>query len=184
MRELSLHILDLIENSIRAGASVISVTLAAEPERDLMKISIEDNGPGLAVAPARALDPFYTTKKGKRVGLGLSLFGAAAERAGGTLSVGRSRLGGAAVKATMQIHNVDRAPLGDLEATLTGVVATNPSLDLRCRLAVGKREFRIKLSDVEKELGGRDHNRLALARRLSDKVKADLADLNIEQYGF
>ena len=184
MRELSLHILDLIENSIRAGASAVSVTLALEPERDLMKLRVEDNGTGLDVAPAQALDPFYTTKKGKRVGLGLSLFGAAAERAGGGIRVGRSRLGGAAVQATMQIYHVDRAPLGDLGATLSAIVATNPALDLRCKVAVGKRKFGIKTSDVEKELAGRNHNSLVVARRLSDKVKAGLAGLNIEQYSF
>ena len=192
MRELSLHILDLIENSIRAGASAVSVTLAVEPERDSMKIGVEDNGPGLAVGSDKAVDPFYTTKMGKRVGLGLSLFGAAAERAGGRLRVGRSRLGGAAVRATMQLNHVDRAPLGDLGATLSAILATNPSLDLRCRVAVGKRRFGVKVSDVEKELAGREPNergatalpRLAVARRLSDKVKAGLADLDIEEFGF
>ncbi len=95
MREIALHILDLIENSIRAQASIIAVSVEAMPEQDLLRIVIEDNGTGLKVSPEAALDPFYTTKSGKRTGLGLSLFRAAAESTGGRLTLGKSSLGGA-----------------------------------------------------------------------------------------
>ena len=74
LRELSLHVLDLVENSLRAGAGVVAVGVEEQPDRDLLAISVEDDGPGLAVLPEQALDPFYTTKEGKRTGLGLSLF--------------------------------------------------------------------------------------------------------------
>ena len=88
MRALSLHILDLVENSIRAQATTIVIRIVADPAADLLRIEIEDDGTGLKVTPEQALDPFYTTKGGKRTGLGLSLFRAAAEAAGGGLTLG------------------------------------------------------------------------------------------------
>jgi hypothetical protein len=87
VRELSLHILDLLENSVRAGASRIDITVAQSRAENALEIVIEDDGSGFALDPEHALDPFYTTKPGKHTGLGLSLFATAVEQAGGVLSV-------------------------------------------------------------------------------------------------
>ena len=145
MRELALHILDLIENSIRAQATIVGVTISADPERDWLAIVIEDNGTGLQVTPAQALDPFYTTKNAKRTGLGLSLFQAAAEAAGGRLTIGKSELGAVGVKVTaeMRLTHIDRTPLGDLSGTLAGVVCLNPEIDFRFGLRVGARTWSV-----------------------------------------
>lgn len=175
MRDLSLHILDLIENAIRAGASVVSVAVAESPARDRIEITLEDNGPGLHAAAETALDPFYTTKEGKRMGLGLSLFHAAAERAGGEVTLAKSALGGLAVKATMKLNHIDRAPLGDLAATISSVVCTNPQIDLRCRLCVGERECKLRVLDVAKELLAGRRSGLAVARRVAERVREGLA---------
>lgn len=179
MLELSLHILDLIENSIRAGVSMIKVTVAEDPARDVMKIVVEDNGGGLTVPPSIALDPFYTTKNGKRVGLGLSLFRAAAEQAGGKLKVTKSKLGGLAVTATMKLSHIDRSPLGDLAATFSSVVCTNPNIELMCQLRVGKRGCVISVSDVVQELHLGECHGLAVARQVSEKIKTALASLEV-----
>jgi signal transduction histidine kinase len=133
LRDLSLHILDLIENSIAAGATIIRVSIEQRLRGDEMVIAVEDNGHGLSVLPDKAMDPFFTTKSGKHTGLGLSLLKAAAERAGGALSLSRSKLGGLAVEAVMQIHHVDRSPLGDIATTISSMACTNPEIDLRCR---------------------------------------------------
>jgi hypothetical protein len=178
MRDLSLHVLDLIENAIRAEASVIVVSIAEHPEKDLLEIAVEDNGRGLTVPAEVVTDPFFTTKNGKRTGLGLSLFRAAAERAGGTLTLARSGLGGLAVNATMQLSHIDRSPLGDVAATLSSVVCTNPNLDLRCRFAVSGRECVVRVLDVEKELPVGERRGLAVARLFSEKVRNGLQPLS------
>ncbi len=99
MREIALHILDLLENAIRAGATVIAVDVEEEPDRDLLCISVEDNGPGLGVPEETAADPFFTTKEGKKTGLGLAMLKFRAEQAGelppGTIPAGRVRRTGA-----------------------------------------------------------------------------------------
>jgi hypothetical protein len=181
MRDLSLHILDIIENSIRAEATTIGVTVAEYPDRDLLEITVEDNGHGLCITPEQALDPFYTTKKGKRTGLGLSLFRAAAERAGGDLRLCKSELGGVAIKASMRLNHVDRSPLGDLAATLSSVVCTNPGLQLQCRMIVGDRECKVEVPDVAKELPIGQRCGLAVARRVSEKIKQGLSSIGVTE---
>jgi len=189
LRELSLHILDLIENAITAGATVVAVEIAVEPAWDLMRIVVEDNGPGLSVPVERAMDPFYTTKKGKKTGLGLSLFRFRIEQAGGELALERSPLGGLAVRATLRLAHVDRNPLGNLASTLSSVVASNPDIELRCRLKVGEREQMILSEEVSRELvlqGKRGSiptaiNRLAVARKVNQQIKEGLKALEIKE---
>jgi len=179
MRELSLHILDLIENSVRAGASTILMTVVENPQRDVLKIIVEDDGPGLNVPSEAALDPFYTTKDGKRTGLGLSLFRSTAEQAGGRVALRQSVFGGLAVEATMQLSHVDRIPVGDIAATVSSVVCTNPELDLCCRFRVGDEECLVRVSDVAKELPIGKRSGLAVARRVSERIKAGLETLHV-----
>jgi anti-sigma regulatory factor (Ser/Thr protein kinase) len=179
VRDLSLHILDLIENAIRAGASIVSITVGEYPSRDVMEIIIEDNGPGLSVPFHVATDPFYTTKSGSRTGLGLSLFRERTEQAGGKLTLGRSELGGLAVKATMKLTHVDRCPLGDLAATFSSVVCTNPQLDLRCRVCFEDRQCDMWVSEVAKEVSPPDRCGLTIARHVYQRIKDGLATLEV-----
>ncbi len=174
MREIALHILDLIENSLRAKATIVRVNIAADPARDWLAITIEDNGTGLQVTPEQVLDPFYTTKTAKRTGLGLSLFQAAAEAAGGRLTIGKSELGPVGVKVTveMQLTHVDRTPLGDLSGTLAGVVSLNPQIDFRFGLRVGEQAWNLSVAALAAQAGGQSP--WALARRVQDQLAAAL----------
>lgn len=171
MRELSLHLLDLIENAVRAGACVIRVTIEARPEEDLLRLGVEDDGPGLPESVEKVLDPFYTTKSGKRTGLGLSLFRGAAERAGGGLEVGRSDFGGLAVSVTFGLNHIDRAPLGDLAGTFFAVVMANPAIDFQCRVQCGGEEAVIRTSDVVMQLGDAAGDDFTVARTVAHAVR-------------
>ena len=166
MRELSLHLLDVVDNSIRAGATVVAIGVEVDPAADTLRMTIEDNGPGFSVSPEVAADPFFTTKSGKKTGLGLSLFRAAAERAAGTMELGRSDLGGAKVAASMKLSHVDRSPLGDLAMTIAAIVAANERLDLRLTLAgeSAKEEFATSEHDPA--------GRLTQARSMSEGIQA------------
>jgi hypothetical protein len=179
VRDLSLHILDLMENSTRAEATIILVTLEAQPAENVLKITIEDNGPGLAVTPEQATDPFYTTKEGKRTGLGLSFFQATAQLAAGDLTLGKSDLGGLAVQARMELNHIDRLPLGDMASTFFTLACTNPQVDFRCRLVLGKMEHFLKLSEIAKEFPPEKQGSLAVARKFSEKIRSTLSSLNI-----
>lgn len=153
MHDLSLYLLDILENSVRAGAKTIVVGIAADRRADTLTISVEDDGPGLPVTPDEALDPFFTTKKGKKTGLGLSLFRQAAESAGGGLKVSRSaNLGGVAVRAWMGLADVDRPPLGDVATTMAMMVATTPEVDFAVDAVDGDERLRLRGAELPRRL--------------------------------
>ncbi len=172
MRDLSLHILDLIENSIRAKARTVVVRIVVDQASDVLKLAIEDDGKGLGdVSPQAAANPFYTTKSGKKTGLGLSLLKAAAQRAGGDMTIGRSPLGGVAVEATMQYSHIDRTPMGNLADTFAAVACTNQQLDLRLDLRCGTKEFSLSSADVVAKCQGT----LEVANAVCEQIKAGLS---------
>jgi len=171
MREISLHLLDLIENAIRARATLVEITVEAIPETDTLRVVVADNGRGLSVPAEDAADPFYTTKSGKRTGLGLSLFRAAAELTGGGLQIGPSAHGGVAVTVTMGLTHVDRNPMGDLAGTLSAVVCTNPDIDFRFHLRWDGRRCDLRVGELA---GSNGHGGLALARSVAARIKSEL----------
>jgi anti-sigma regulatory factor (Ser/Thr protein kinase) len=130
MEELSLHILDIAENAIRAGARNIEIHVEENLKNDRLTITIRDDGAGMDPETRRhALDPFFTTKEDKRVGLGLPLLGAAARRAGGEIQI-RSQAGrGTEVTATFQHSHIDRQPLGDTAETMQMLIVGNPDVE-------------------------------------------------------
>ena len=132
MHDLSLHLLDLLENSISAGASIVSIALNVDPDADLLHFVVDDNGSGLATKPDEAVNPFYTTKSHKHVGLGLSLLQAAAEQSGGSMTIGPSpELGGVRVDVRMRFSHLDRPPIGNLAATVSTMVSAHPEVEFR-----------------------------------------------------
>lgn len=129
MEDLSLHILDVVENSIEAGARRIRIQIIENSKRDRLKIEIQDDGKGMDQnLRQKALDPFFTTKSVRRVGLGLSLFREAARMADGDLSIESKAGQGTSVKATFQYSHVDRNPLGDMAKTMMTLAIGHPEI--------------------------------------------------------
>jgi anti-sigma regulatory factor (Ser/Thr protein kinase) len=130
MRELSLNILDIAQNSISAGATLIEITVDENTQADRLTVCIADNGRGMTPEQVRTVtDPFYTTRTTRRVGMGIPLLCMAAEQSGGSLDI-KSRFGqGTTVTATFVHSHIDRPPLGDIKATVTALIRINPQLD-------------------------------------------------------
>ena len=132
MEDLSLHILDIAENALRAGAESVVIRLAQSKRQDRLVLEVVDDGEGMSEEDARrSLDPFFTTKCGKRVGLGLPLLAQAAEQAGGNLEVESAPGRGTRVTATFGLSHIDRAPLGNMQETLECLRATHPEVRFR-----------------------------------------------------
>ncbi len=129
VEDLSLHVLDIAENSIRARSRRITVSLLEDRTQDVLTLRIADDGDGMTERERHdARGPFFTTKAGKRTGLGLSLLAQAAEEAGGHLSVDSRERKGTTVTATFRLSHVDRKPLGDIQQTMTCLKATHPEI--------------------------------------------------------
>lgn len=130
MRELSLNVMDIAQNSISAGASLITITVEEDAGLDELSISIGDNGRGMTPEQVeRVTDPFFTTRTTRSVGLGVPLFKMEAEMTGGRFSI-ESTLGvGTTTTAVFKPSSVDMIPLGDINGTVSMLVMMNPDLD-------------------------------------------------------
>lgn len=158
MRELSLHVLDLVENAIEAGAQHVDLVVIEDLDADRLRITVRDDGRGMDAEMARrARDPFFTTRTTRHVGLGIPLFAAAAERCAGALTVESAPGKGTTIEATFQHSHIDRAPLGNMPATLMCILMRDQDLDIRYEHRVLKRgvggAFELDTAQIRQELG-------------------------------
>jgi signal transduction histidine kinase len=131
MEDISLHILDIAENSIRAEAKNISVIIIEDMKNDLLTLTIEDDGAGMdAKTKEHALSPFFSTKKDKKVGLGLAFLSHSAEEAGGTIKIESEPDKGTKIAATFMLGHIDRKPLGNLNETIKCLKVTHPEIHI------------------------------------------------------
>ncbi|MFH1717882.1 MAG: ATP-binding protein [Planctomycetota bacterium] len=131
MEDLSLHILDIAENSISGSAKTIEIRIDEDRTKDLLTIEIKDDGKGMDEQTLqKALDPFFTTRTTRRVGLGLPLLAQAARESGGGIELDSKPGRGTTVRATFAYGHVDRKPMGDIDETILTLVAGHPEIDI------------------------------------------------------
>lgn len=158
MKELSLNILDIAQNSIKAGAKRLTISL--EWRGSWLTVTIADDGVGMSPEfAAAAADPFTTTRTTRKVGMGLPLFKLAAEQTGGTFSI-RSRQAsaedashGTSVTATFDTNHVDCEPLGDIASTVTALIQGNPDLSLTYESRMEAEVRRLSTDEMREVLG-------------------------------
>ena len=130
MTELSLHMLDIIQNSIAAKANLIEISVSEDDLTDQLLIKITDNGMGMDEELLKKVaDPFFTTRKTRKVGLGISLFMRAAEQCGGSLTIHSQLRIATVVTVVMKQKHIDRQPMGDIAGVLSLMVSSNPTID-------------------------------------------------------
>lgn len=143
-----------MENAVEAGATRIEVRIDEDLGADRMVIEVADNGRGMSKEVAqRVLDPFFTTRKTRHVGLGLPLFAAAARQCEGDLTIESEPGKGTRVKATFRHSHIDRAPLGDMPSALMAILLSGRPVDVAYVHRVGNAEFAFDSADVRRELG-------------------------------
>jgi K+-sensing histidine kinase KdpD len=131
MEEISLHILDIVENSLAASAGEVRILLDEDTVRDRLRLVIQDDGEGMdETTRQQALDPFFTTKTRRRVGLGLPLLAQAARESGGSLEIESAPGEGTAIRVEFRLSHPDCKPLGEMGGTLGTILAGRPGLDL------------------------------------------------------
>lgn len=129
MQDISLHILDVVENSFSAGCTRVEIVITEDSPNDLLILEIRDNGNGMDKETLQqASDPFFTSKPGKRVGLGIPLLAQAAREGGGTFTIESIENTGTSLKATFVLSNPDTKPLGDVEGTVRILRLSHPDI--------------------------------------------------------
>lgn len=152
--DLSLHVLDIIENSVAAGATEIRVYITEDDIQNLLTIEITDNGKGMdREVLSKVLDPFYTTKTVRKVGLGLSMLAQATKEADGRFDVQSQPGKGTKIAAEFVYDHIDRKPLGDMAETVAAFIAGNgETVDLIYIHRKGDQEFDFNTVEIRREL--------------------------------
>ncbi len=181
MRELSLHLLDVIENAIEAGASRIEVEIDEDVARNVLVLRVADNGRGMDEETLRRVtDPFFTTRQTRHVGLGLPLFKAAAERCNGSLTIASQPGKGTEVRAVFQYDHIDRAPLGDMPSTLLGAILSHRACDIVYRHRVNGQTFEVDTAELREALGGLPLSHPQVRAWLEDYLREGIQSLYAE----
>ncbi len=154
MLELSLNVLDIAQNSIVAGATVVEIAVNEEIAANRLTLTIRDNGCGMSPKQlARVRDPFFTTRTTRKVGMGIPLFRMAAESAGGSFDIQSEQGVGTTVTAVFELRHIDRMPLGNMVDTLATLIRLNPQLDFVYCHTVNTEQFVFDTASLRPILG-------------------------------
>ncbi len=155
MREIALHILDIAQNSVTAGAKKVKVEIVEDKTNDILSVEISDNGCGMAPEfLARVTDPFTTKRTTRNVGLGIPLFKMAAEASGGNFKISSEVGKGTSVKAIFGYSHIDRQPLGNMAETMLGLITSYENVDFYYIHKVEGKEFILDTAELKNILGG------------------------------
>ena len=178
MKEISLHILDIVQNSIAAEAEQVEIIIAEKTKKNLLKIEIIDDGLGMNKSEQKeVLDPFVTSRTTREVGLGLPFLKEAAENCNGKLNIESKKGEGTKLKVEFQYDHIDRAPLGDIIGTIVSLITTNPQLDFRYKHIYNDKEFELDTAQLKKEIEGVEINHPEIINWINDYLEENLNEL-------
>lgn len=155
MKEISLHILDIMQNSVAANASLVELEVIEDVKKDILSFEIKDNGKGMSDEMiAKVTDPFTTGRTTRKVGLGIPLTKLAAEITGGYIKI-ISKIGvGTVFYAVFGYSHIDREPLGDMAQTMHQIITLFENVDFVYRHIINEKEFSVDTREIKKILGG------------------------------
>lgn len=180
MPEISLNILDVAENSTRAGATLVELTVDADMAADRLTVIIKDNGCGMTPEQAaQVTDPFFTSRTTRKVGLGVPFFKYAAESTGGSFTIGSWPGKGTTVTAVFVLSHIDRMPLGDITSTVHTLVVYHPETDFIYRYSYNGASFTLDTREFKQILGDVPFD----TPEISEYIREYLAENKLETDG-
>jgi len=178
MNDLSMHILDIIQNSLSAGASLIELDVWEDVLNNLLTITIKDNGKGMTPEQvAMVTDPFFTSRTTRKVGMGLPLYRQSAEQSGGALKVESEVGAGTTVTATFAYDHIDRPPLGDLANAVVLMMAANQNHQFRFTYQYNDRSYSINTQEINEALDGMPIHEVQVIKMIQQIIEENMLAL-------
>ena len=179
MYELSLHILDIAENGVEAGADLIRLSITEDRKNNWLRMTITDNGRGISdKMMKRVTDPFFTTKKTRRVGLGFSLLSEASKRCGGKFKIKSGEGEGTHVSVSFRLDHIDLAPMGDITSTIMSLIMGNPEVDFVYIHKTDGKTFNLDTRDIKNELEGVPIHNPQVLKHIATSIQESMKELN------
>lgn len=180
MNDLSLHILDILQNSVSARSSRITLSITEDAEQDLLVIIVQDNGRGMTPEQLKMVaDPFFTTRTTRRVGMGIPLFRQTAIESGGDLIIESSQGKGTLLTAKFKLSHIDRPPLGDFANVFILTAASNLEIQFIFYYIYNSVEFKFDSEEAKDMLGDVPLNNPQVMRLLTDYINNSVKELKI-----
>ena len=178
MKEISLHILDIMQNSVTAAADLIELTVVEDEKNDILSFSVKDNGKGMSEELLLSVtDPFTTGRTTRKVGLGIPLLKHACELTGGKIDI-KSKLGaGTVISARFVYSSIDRQPLGNMAETMHQLITSFEDVDFIYSHKVGDKEFLVDTREFKKILGEVSFKENAVSLWILEFLKEGEAEL-------
>jgi len=178
MRDLSLHILDIVQNSIKANASVITVHMGEMPDHKFIVLEVDDNGIGMdSDFLSTVEDPFTTSRTTRRIGLGIPLLKESALKCEGKFNIYSKKNIGTKVFAAFSIDHIDRLPIGDIADTMVALISGNPEIHFILQLDSVKGEFKLDTDEINKTLDGVKINEFEVAQWLKEYIDEGIKNI-------
>ncbi len=182
MKDLSSHILDIVQNSIRAKACLICIEIEEHPDNNELIISISDDGTGMTNEQLRlSTDPFYTSRTTRKVGLGLSLLKQNAEMTGGSFSLESEFGKGTKVTAIFGFRHIDRPVMGDLTGTLLILICSPGNAEYLFSFRSSSGEFKLDTREIKQTLVDVPITHPDVRNFLKEMIQENLEQLQISE---
>ncbi|MBP5632983.1 MAG: sensor histidine kinase [Clostridia bacterium] len=176
LRDISLHIHDLTENSIAAGARLVTIKLVAE--NGMLALEIGDNGKGMSPEMlSRVEDPFTTSRTERKVGMGIPFFKLACEQTGGDFKITSEPGKGTELRGRFVIDNIDRLPLGDIGETVGMLIYESPDLHYIVTLKTSEDEFVFDTDEVREQLEGTPINDFEIVQWIKEYINEGVLNI-------
>jgi anti-sigma regulatory factor (Ser/Thr protein kinase) len=178
VEDICFHIVDMVENAVAAGADTIDVLIFESEKENLLRLEVRDNGRGMdRETVQKAMDPFYTTKEFKKVGLGIPLLKATAQACHGDLQIASRPGEGTKIRAWMEKNHVDCPPLGPISETVLGLLVSFDQRNLRFTFESGRGLFSLSTADIRRQVGDLHFSHPDVFRFLKDYLNEKLEPL-------
>ncbi|HLN53895.1 MAG TPA: ATP-binding protein [Lentimicrobium sp.] len=182
MKDLSMHMLDIAQNSITANATMLYIEINENNNQNLYSITIKDNGIGMSQdLLTSSLDPFFTTRKTRKVGLGIPLLKQNCERTGGNFLIDSTVGAGTTVKAEFIRSHPDFMPIGDLSGTIVLLTAANPEISFKYLHITKKGQYLYDTNEILKVLDGVSVNEPTVRNFLKEMINENLKEIEISK---
>lgn len=180
MTELALNILDIVQNSVRAGAREISIAIVESASSDYLEVSVKDNGKGIPPDLLEVIDdPFTTTRSTRKIGLGIPLLKHHAELTGGKVEIKSTEGEGTEVKAIFGYSHVDRQPLGDIAGVLIILISANPEIDFLYTHRTDEGEYSFSTAEAREVLETNNLSDYSLLQDFKTMIKENLGTIGV-----
>lgn len=178
MKEVALHILDILQNSVRAAATIIQLEIEESFSENLIKIKIEDNGKGIEKSMLLNIyDPYVTSRTTRKIGMGLALLKYHAELCGGGIEI-ESEVGkGSLVRIWFQMDHIDRQPIGDIAGVVRNMISSGNKYEFYYRHSTDTGEFEISTLEIKTELELTEISDNLILEQIKELININLQDI-------